>query len=226
MKKLIIAILIITVMFIVVACEDIQPGLNLQDYVSYYETHLYTGETTNFAVAIVRGKREDAFLADGAVGNLVEFATMKVTPLHMDLFNKAYTYKLTGANGELTGELSKDMFGVSFSTEIDSIDTIGDLLNVTIITTGIEDTVELTNKLKDMLDWENVLSVAAEEFQDKIDGEIAAESFNREIHIKFINNRTDRSSPYYWYVAFITSTNDYWAILIDPETGDIISKKG
>ena len=98
----------------------------------------------------------------------MEFATLKVTPLHMDLFNKQYAYKLKGENGEITGELAKDMFGVSFSSELTNIASVGDLQSVTITATGVEETIELTNRLKDMLEWEDVLSISETQFKDKI----------------------------------------------------------
>lgn len=226
-KKIIIAAFCLLLLVCFVACDKIEePQFALSDSVSYYDTHLYTGETTNFAVAIVRGRREENFIADGTTGELIDFSTIKITPLHMDLFNKQYSYTLKGVDNEIEGELSKDMFGVSFSAEIKDIDTIGDIVNVTIKSKDIEETIELNNKLKDMLDWEDVLSIAEGEFKEKIESELESEEgFNREIHIKFINNRTDRNSPYYWYLSFISSRNNYWAILIDPETGTVASKK-
>ncbi|MGI6701110.1 MAG: hypothetical protein ACOX3U_01380 [Christensenellales bacterium] len=223
MRKILIALIIISVFLFAFACDKQEEKFNLSDNVSYYDTHLYTGESSNFAIKIVRGKKELTPVADGVAGDLVEFATLKVTPLHMDLFNKQYAYKLKGENGEITGELAKDMFGVSFSSELTNIASVGDLQSVTITATGVEETIELTNRLKDMLEWEDVLSISETQFKDKI--QLEKDDFKREIHIKYINNRTDRHSPYYWYIAYIASTTDYWAVLLDPETGEVVSKK-
>lgn len=225
MKKVATIIIALITICILVACNPIGSKLKLEEKVSYFETHLYTGESGNFAVNITRGQKEDIFIADGSVGNLKNFSVLKVTPLSMDLFNKQYCYKVIGTSGELTGDLAKDMFGVSFSKEIENIDSIGDLMSVTITSTTINEVIELNNRLKDMISWEDVLEIAGTEFKDKIATEVDAEVFNREIHIKFINNRTDRNSPYYWYIALVASKTDYWALLLDPETGEIISKK-
>jgi len=225
MKKILIALLILSVAIVACACDKVKPGMDIKDNVSYYETHLYTGESANFAVSIVRGKRENAFVADGNAGEIADFATLKLTPLHMDLFNKQYAFKLTGESGEITGELNKDMFGVSFSAEVTNIDSVGELKSIKITATGVDETIELNNRLKDMLDWEDVLKISENEFKEKINAEVAAENFKREIHVKFINNRTDRHSPYYWYVSYINSTSDYWSLLLDPETGEVVSKK-
>ncbi len=225
MKKVIIAILIITTLILIPACNKTPVDEGLKGNVSYLETHLYTGETSDFAVCLMRGKREDSFMTDGAVTNMSEFTTLKVTPLKTELFGRQYTYKITGATGELTGTLTKDMFGVSYSAEIQNIDSIGAVASVTILSEGVEYTVELTNRLQDMLDWEEALAIAETEFAESIAAETGEDGFGREIHVKFVNNRRDRNSPYYWYVAFIASRTDYWALLIDPSTGEIVSKK-
>jgi len=225
MKKVIIAILIITTLILIPACGKAPVDQGLKGNVSYLETHLYTGETVEFAVCLMRGKREDSFLTDGVVTNLSEFTTLKVTPLKKELFGLTYTYKITGANTELTGSLTKDMFGVSYSAELQAIDSIGTLASVTILSEGVENTVTLTNRLQDMLDWQAALGIAEKEFAESIASETDKEGFPREIHIKLVNNRHDRTSPYYWYVAFIASRTDYWAILINPSTGEIVSKK-
>lgn len=224
MKKILTIVLILTILLIPFGCHKNKTA-ELKDKVSYYETHLYTGESNNFAVNLLRGMREDIFIADGMVGNMIKFATLKVLPLHMDLFNKQYSFKLTGTDKEITGELKKDMFGASFSAEILDIDSLGEIKNITISAAKIEETIELTNKMKDKLTWEDVLRISSKEFKDCIESESADGGFNREIHIKFINNRTDRHSPYYWYVSYINTVSDYWALLLDPETGEAISKK-
>ena len=227
MKKILVIICILCLVLSISACKKTVP-VNLEDNISYLETHLYFGESTKFSVSITMGKKENVFIADGASSDLVEFATLRVTPLKMELFDNEYTFSLTGENGEMNGALEKDIFGVSFSYELTDIATIGELMNITVIygeSEDCRDTIELTNMLKDMLDWEDVLEIAKVEFADMIASEMVEGNFPREIHIKYLNNRTLEDSPYYWYISFISTTSDYWALLLEPMSGAVVSKK-
>ena len=54
---------------------------------------------------------------------------------------------------------------------------------------------------------------------------LPASDKQREIYIKLVNALPDDEAPYYYYVSFIKSPADYWALLLDPVKGEVISKK-
>ena len=62
-----------------------------------------------------------------------------------------------------------------------------------------------------------------------LEKEITAESdtgnLQREIYVQLVNALADSEAPYYYYVSFMKSSSDYWALLLDPVTGEVISKK-
>lgn len=229
MKKLsvfIILTVMIASLFMFTSCARTKSETNiLEKKVSYIDTHLYTGESKNFNILINRGKKEDTFIADGKVNEMKDFSTLKLIPLQMDKMKKDYSYKIVGEKGTMSGDLKKDTFGISFSSELQNLDSIGELNQIVITSADVEETIELVNKLKDMIDWQDVLKIGDKEFNDVIKQEQKSDKFNREIHIKFINNKVDPKSPYYWYIAFLANTNDYWALLVEPESGNVISKK-
>ena len=68
---------------------------------------------------------------------------------------------------------------------------------------------------------EDVINIAKNEFKETLDKE-ATTGKEREIYLKIITG--DREN-YYYYVSFIGDGVDYLAVLIDPKTGKIVSKK-
>ncbi len=202
-----------------------EDGYDTVDNISYIQTALYTGQSLNFTVSIAKGRSEQLFIADGKAGDLREFNTLTVVPLNIDLLNNSYTYQLIGESGELQGSLSKDNFGASYTAELSDINTIGTLTSIKILAVSIEDEICLVNRLSDMLDAMEALNIAKQSLEEQIVSETVDNVIQREIYIKFINDTKNPTSPYYWYVAFIASPTDYWSVLIDPSSGDIVSKK-
>ncbi len=228
MKRIILIILSVAIIAALVCfaagCNKNNDDITV-DNISYIQTALYTGQSLNFTVSITKGRSEQLFIADGKAGELKEFNTLTVTPLNIDLLNNAYTYRLVGVNGELEGALSKDSFGASYTAELADIASIGALTSIKIIAVAIEDEICLVNRLADMLDAMEALNLARESLQDQIVSETVDNELAREIYIKFINDAKNPTSPYYWYIAYIASPTDYWTVLIDPATGEIVSKK-
>lgn len=224
-------ILIIFSVIIIAALFAFSAGCNPEgssvttDNISYIQTALYTGQSLNFTVCIAKGRSEQLFIADGKAGELKEFNTLTVTPLNIDLLNNTYTYRLVGANGELEGALSKDSFGASYTAELADIASLGTLTSIKIIAVSIEDEICLVDRLADMLDAMEALNLARESLEEQIVSETVDNHLDREIYIKFINDAKNPTSPYYWYIAYIASPTDYWTVLIDPATGEIVSKK-
>ena len=68
---------------------------------------------------------------------------------------------------------------------------------------------------------EDVINIAKEEFKETLDKE-ATVGKEREIYVKIITG--DREN-YYYYVSFIGDGVDYLAMLVEPKTGKVVSKK-
>ncbi|MEG1646012.1 MAG: hypothetical protein RR374_01475, partial [Clostridia bacterium] len=85
------------------------------------------------------------------------------------------------------------------------------------------DKVVLENKMTGMT-WDTALQIAFDNDKESIMKDIVDKVYCKEVYIKFINDITNGNS-YYWYVAFIASNEKYTAILIDPLTSKILTKK-
>ena len=233
MKKIRLSILVLLTIFLclslVVACNgksDAPEKTGLEKRVSTYQDSVYVGENGEFGVSFVTGEAEKLIVIDGEVGECARFATLTVTPLSSELYNNTYSYILKGEAGEKTGELVKDVVGAAFSAEVPAAEEIGKVLSVTVKADGIlESEVELMSKLEGAMTWREALAVAEKAFAEEITAESDTGELSREIYVKLVNALSDADAPYYYYVSFIKSSSDYWAILLDPVTGEIISKK-
>ena len=223
------ALLTLTCLFALASCgkkSSAPKKEGLEKLVSTYHDGVYVGANEDFTANLTTGESEKLIVADGKVGELARFATLTVTPLTSSLFNNVYTYVLIGESGEKTGDLEKDVIGASFTAEIDNIETIGKITSVKIVAQDIlESAIELQNKLDGALTWKEIVKIAETEFKDAIKEESDTGALPREIYVKLVNARATDDSPYYYYVSFIKSPSDYWALLLDPTTGAVISKK-
>lgn len=222
-RKIIFAIVAIFVLgclaFALVACDlkgsdhKNQPKSNISRRTDAY----YAGESELFAVSIEQGKREKVFIADGKATDVEDFCQITVTPLASNSYD-GISFKINGDNATLEGEVKSTDFGEYSAT-----------INLSFVPTGVvltagsdESDIELANVLDGAITSDDVVNIAKEAFKDKIEAELADGKAEREIYIKLITG--DRTS-YFYYVSFIGDGVDYWAMLVDPKTGDIVSKR-
>lgn len=232
MKKslfIVCAVLLVFSLVLFVSCKEQEKGeekKGLETRVSTYHDAVYVGENEDFAVSFVTGEAERLIVIDGEVGETAPFATLTVTPQSAALFNNTYTYLLKGEMGEKSGALTKDVIGASFSADVEGGREIGKILSVSLVSEGIlESEVTLANKLEGALSWKEILAVAEKELAEVIAAESDTGNLRREIYVKLVNALASSDAPYYYYVSFIKSPSDYWALLVDPMTGEVISKK-
>lgn len=200
----------------------------LSDSVSSRQSACYTGSDENFDVTLTTLAQEEAFIADGKVGNVVTRTTLVVKPVSAT--DKEMTYSLQSESGKKEGVLSKNVLGSAYLAEIDNISEIGVPVSV-VITVGsgeeaTEYTISLTDRMADVIDADEALMTAYEYYKQQLDAEIASEDgWQREIFVRFVNDRKDSESKYYWYVAFVADRNDDMAVLIDPATKEIVNSR-
>lgn len=177
----------------------------------------YAGESETFAVSVETGKREKNFIADGVATDVQGFAEITVIPLIKNEFTEI-TFELAAEDRTLSGTLSAGNNG-EFSSEI-NLDFKP--ATVTVKAADSASVIELGNVIENALTTDDIINIAKTEFADRIAAESADGTLNREIYVKLITG--DRVN-YYYYVSFIGSGVDYWAMLVEPETGKIVSKR-
>lgn len=199
-----------------VACGN-KPQRGANDNVSRRTDAYFAGESDCFAVSIERGRKERTFIADGKATDVIDFCRITVVPLKSNEY-QSVNFVINGEDTTLSGEIKTFDFG-EFTSEIE--------LNFTpksvTVTAGSEvSEIDLTDMLEGKLTAQDAVNIAKEAFKEKLTAESEEGKAAREIYVKLITG--DRTN-YYYYVSFIGNGVDYLAVLIDPSTGDIVSKR-
>ncbi len=187
------------------------------DNISRLTEAYYAGESEAFAVTIETGRREKVFIADGKATDVENFCQITVTPLAVNDYT-GVSYVVAGGGSTLSGEITSANYG-----EYTSAITLNFIPHTVTVTAGeTTSEIELANILEGALNAADIVNIARDEFKDKLAAEKEEGKAEREIYIKLITG--DRMN-YYYYVSFIGEGVDYWAMLVDPKTGDIVSKR-
>lgn len=226
MKKTIALIIVIVIIVALTACNPAPSEEPLVKNISYAHTSMFSGNNECFYASLTMGIKEKVFQIDGQSANVEDYIRLTILPLTFNYFNRIYTYELKGSKGTIEGGFKKDIFGSGYAADIESLDNVGDIESLVIFLDEEEFTIELSNRMEGKLSYLDILKIAKVELAELIEEEEnSEEGFTREIIIKFINDSKNAESPYYWYIAFASSDDNYWSMLIDSETGDIITKR-
>lgn len=190
---------------------------DVKDNVSRLTEAYYAGESELFAVSIETGIREKNFIADGVAKDVCDFQEIIITPLKSNDF-QVVSYMICADDKTLSGEIKCGKSG-EFVDSI-ALDFVPKTISVT--AGDVKSDVELNSILEGKLSATDVINIAKDALKDRIDKEYSEGKAEREIYVKLIT--ADRES-YYYYVSFIGDGVDYWAMLVDPASGNIISQK-
>lgn len=188
-----------------------------KDNVSRRTDAYFAGECEQFAVSIEKGRREKTFIADGKATDVIDFCRITVIPLKSNDY-ESVNYVITGDGETLSGEIKSTEFAEYFQ-DID-LPFVPKTVSVTAGSDAGE--VALADLLEGKLTATDAVNVAKDAFKDKLAKEKDEGKPEREIYVKLITG--DRTN-YYYYVSFIGDGVDYLATLIDPATGNVISKR-
>lgn len=178
----------------------------------------FTGASDLFAVTVEKGRREKTFIADGVATDVNDFAEIIITPLTANDY-ESISFELSAEGSTLSGTLTEADYG-DYISEI----TLGFAPTKIVVTAGenVSSEIELSNILEGALSSADIINIAKSEFKERIDNEKSQGKADREIYVKIITG--DRTN-YYYYVSFIGEGVDYWAMLVNPVDGSIVSKK-
>lgn len=207
------------------ACKGGTEGMTISDTLSYNQYMLYSGENDEFRVSVTGVKKEELFISDGKIGNLVDSVKVTLRPVSAAMLDNEYSYRVKGELGSVEGKLSKDGFGVTFSSELTGLSEIGEIECAVIMYSDKSVDIPLTNRISAQVDSAKALEIAYNQFKDEIDVALKEGTFNRESYVKLVHNDNAADSGYYWFVSFIAAKDDYWAVLIDSKDGTVVSSR-
>ncbi len=209
------ALLILCSVFALTACN--KEGNPEKENISRRTDAFFAGESEIFAVSVEKGVKERNFIADGKATDVSDFCQLTITPLAANDF-EAIAYVISAEGKTLEGELGASDFGeFSGLIELDFAPT-----HIKVSAGESVSEIDLANVLDGMLTASDVINIAKQEFKDKLEKELMDGKPEREIYVKLITG--DREN-YFYYVSFIGEGVDYYAMLVNPKTGEIVSKR-
>ena len=211
-RKTVIVILLLSALALsalcLAACDRDSSEEDRPKDISRMVSAFYAGECEDFAVTFERGSKEEPFIADGKTTSVVDFSSLRVIPLRATEVSEI-SFTLAGAAGEsVSGKLE---VAAEFAP-----------VKVTLTAGELTREIDLGDILSGCLGGYDAVEIARREFASRSDAEGQEGEQTREIFVKLITG--DRTA-YYYYVSFIGEGVDYWAVLLDPATGEVVSKR-
>lgn len=189
--------------------------------------NLYEGENDQICVTLMSGKREEDYVINGYNTKLVDFGvlTFKVKNEDYAKFDKAKFVLLVGTK-RYDGDLEKNPFDGSFVTDIGKIIDSNEQIFAKIMMGDFIGETTLANVNNSWtVNYEEALKIACKELKGQLDKFMENGEFAGEGYIKIINDLEAKINTYYWYVNFVNRKGENIAVIIDPNTKEILAKK-
>jgi hypothetical protein len=202
-------------------------GVDLSGNVCYFDERVFFGKNANFAVSVYSGRGEKNFLTDGKATDVESFCKIV-----LNVLNPAYS-KIASFDCEVffedgshsPGKIEKDPLTLEYTADIEAAE-IKNVKSVYIKYAAAKgDSIDVKGAAEGGISAEGAFNAAVKVFSKEIKENTKNGGFDREIYVKFVSGYGG-GEPHYWYVAFIASDSDYWAVLIDAKTGKTELKRG
>jgi len=200
-------------MSMLVGCDN---GLTKhQKLVSEYRDDYLVGSSESFCAEAVTGYRENPFSIDGISSeNKTDFFLLTLTPKSYDP-TREYGYSVNIAGKTYEGSFNKHPFENTYSFEL-NVRLSGGTVAVTV--DGEE--ISLTSiKTEQFITPEKAFEIAV----DRLDSTAIVKGGKYEIYVRLIENPINASGGFFWYVAFVDESGETVAVLIQPETLEIVA---
>lgn len=209
-KKFFVLFVSLLSIFALCSCSNFK---KISKNISEYRENVFVGQNAKFTAEAVTGYRETPFEIDGISGEKSEFCLVTVKPNEPDL--KEHKYKIALGGVEYEGDFVKHPFEESYSFEV-AARAEGNTISVMID----DEKIELNSVVT-----ENFISAekAYEIAKKKLSDHEIIKGGKYEIYLRLIANPVSASGGYFWYVAFVNTERETCAVLIHPESMEIIA---
>lgn len=228
MKKVLLILTAILSMIAFVGCGSSKKNeTNFNNHLIEIRNNLFAGEDDTYYATVCTGEREQDYALDGVVGNLVPFGIVTLARLDNErLGSDEYPFTLI-VNGEnVTGCLEKSPYDNTYSADIEQVIADDAEIELKLVVDGNNVSQTLTNVSSSFgVDKDRAITIACDELSDSIKNISKEKGSVSEAFIKILKDYSGESNRYYWYVGIISPEGKTSGVLIDANSGDIISKK-
>lgn len=228
MKKILCVLSIVFCGIMFVGCGGNKKNeINFNNHLIEIRNNLFAGESDVYYATICTGQRENEYALDGVVNELVPFGIVTFARLDNGLLNQdeyAFTLVVNGEN--ITGSLEKSPYDNTYLADIEQVIPDDAEIRLELVVDGANFSKDLTNISSSFgVNKDRAISIACEELKESVKNLSTEENNLSEAFIKILKDYSGENNRYYWYIGIISPEGKTSGVLIDANSGDIISKK-
>lgn len=217
---LVLCLLVVTTIMFVGCSSNKLPEI-AKNSISELHINYFSGKTQNFDVAMWSGLREEPYAVDGVKNDLVEFCVLSVVPkLGFDAQAVEYTAEINKQSH--SGVFERSPFDRSFASDLKISLSDADEIYVYLILNGETEIAKLdciSSQFK--VNNTQAIDIAVQHFAQNTDL-LTKSKKGVEGQCKIIS--TDQNlGIYFWYVCFFNAQNERIAVVINPDSGEIVA---
>ncbi len=216
--------------FMMIICATLMYGCGQMSINDYAKSHIsqinyeyYVGEVQDFWLTVTTGKRERDFAQDGQNSTLVDYCILSVVPKNaQEYISLQYTVEI--GESKYQGELEKSPFDNTFGKDLGiSFDK-----NATMYVTILVDDKTQICKMKNIsidfeIDCEKAFGLGVSALQEDLLRMSNNMQESVDAYCKIIS--TDKKLDiYYWLISFVNQSGEQVAVIIDTNSGQVITK--
>lgn len=222
MKKCGLMAMILTMCVVLAGCSGHSIEEVAKNSISELHINYFSGSTQNFAVSMWSGLREEPYSADGVKNDMVEFCILSIVPKDgFDAQAVEYTAEINGQT--FSGTFERSPFDKSYASDLNTSLGDGDEIFVYLILNGETEIAKLSSiSAKFAVKNTQAIDIFVEHFASN--PQVCDNlSTSVEGYCKIIS--TDQSLGIcFWYVCFFNAQNERVAVVIDPQSGQIVAE--
>lgn len=219
MKKFCFFIFLIFCSFALVSCSSKK---NFSANISEKDEMLFSCEDDNFFVTLCTGKRENPYVVDGKSEKLIDFAVLSVFKKSLNVENNKVEFDIKTENIQKKGTFEVNPFDGSFVVDLLDVGENPKNITVTIKADGKTYDYTLSPALNEgSLSADEVLTIATKQLTPVKNQLTKENKISFELYIRLMQNP---GQVPLWYVSAINEENELFAMIIDPNTKEVIAK--
>lgn len=218
----------LAMVFLFVSCLVLSACNNeyklIENSLSEIRYNIYAGESNNFSVTFMSGKRETDYVINGYNTKLVDFGVLTIT-LNQEINLVNPQFALTIDTLRYEDILETNPFDGTLVADIKTLINTNNDISLKIIIGDINEDIKLTCISKGWkINHNKALKIAYKNLSKDLKPYISTE-FKGETYIKIIKDTISNNNSYFWYVNFVSRDGITHSIIINPLTGEILAKK-
>lgn len=220
-------VMLIACAWLMTACSNKMFDITLSK-LSEVRHNLYFGETENLTATFIVGERESQYVINGYHTESVGFGVITFNLSKMadepDLQDPKFVITINGKRFD--GALEKSPIDGTYVADIQKNVNSDSDVNVKLLAGDFEEELVLTTVTDGWaLDHVGALKIATKELEQDLKTFMENGEFAGEGYVKILNDKTQPNSDYVWYVSFINRHGKTAAVIIDPNSKEVLAKK-